>query len=259
VNNNLTPGQDLSHEVVVVIPVYKPTMTADERIAFERCHTVLGRYPITLAAPEGLDLSAYYAAGERHIARFAPAFFASIAGYNRLMLSSGFYEHFSDYRYLLIYQLDAFVFADRLAEWCASGYDYIGAPWIGRSLWRVMLHISRVWPPTRPRLKGLRNRVGNGGLSLRRVESHLACLRRYRAKAAHWDINEDYFWSLYVPWSNPAFRIPSYREALSFAFETQPEACLVLNQGQLPFGCHGWDKYDRAFWRPVFGYFGYAI
>jgi hypothetical protein len=242
--------------ITIAIPAYKPTMTADEAIAYERCRSVLGRYDITLLAPEGLDTTAY---GAVQVARFAPQYFASIAGYNRLMLSTELYERFSHYEYMLIYQLDAFVFADRLAQWCATGYDYVGAPWLGRSLWRVMLHICRGWPPMRPRWRGLRNAVGNGGLSLRRIASHLDCLSRHRRKAEQWDINEDYFWSLYVPWREAGFRIPPYREAVQFAFETNPAACLALNNGQLPFGCHGWDKYDRAFWGPVFRYFGYAI
>lgn len=44
------------------------------------------------------------------------------------MLSAEFYDRFAAYEYVLIYQLDAFVFADRLAEFCQMGYDYIGAP-----------------------------------------------------------------------------------------------------------------------------------
>ncbi|GAB4425876.1 MAG: hypothetical protein OHK0015_06280 [Chloroflexi bacterium OHK40] len=245
--------------VVVVIPVYRPAPTPDEAVAFARCLEILGRHPIVLVAPEGLALGAYTTGRIVGVERFAPGYFAGIAGYNRLLLDPRFYERFLAYRHLLIYQLDAFVFADRLAEWCAAGYDYVGAPWVGRSLLRVMLHICRTWPLARPRLRGLRNVVGNGGLSLRDVSAHLESLALLGAKARRWDINEDYFWSLYVRWRRPAFRIPDYRRALAFAFETEPAACLALNRGALPFGCHGWDRHGRGFWRPIFRHFGYRI
>ena len=38
------------------------------------------------------------------------------------------YSRFEKYEYMLIYQLDAFVFSDRLMEFVEAGYDYIGAP-----------------------------------------------------------------------------------------------------------------------------------
>ena len=36
--------------------------------------------------------------------------------------------HFLEYQYMLIYQLDAFVFEDKLDYFCELGYDYIGIP-----------------------------------------------------------------------------------------------------------------------------------
>lgn len=248
-----------SAQAVVLLPVYRPQPTPDELVALRRCVELLSRHPLVLVAPQGLDLEPYRRFGALGAERFAPSYFADLAGYNRLLLSAQFYARFLAYDYMLIHQLDAFVFADRLEAWCAAGYDYLGAPWMDRSLWRVMLHISRSWPPSRPRLGGLRNAVGNGGFSLRRVRSHLDCLERFAAKARHWRINEDYFWSLFVPGRAAGFRVPPLDEALAFAFETAPAACLARSRGALPFGCHGWDRYERAFWRPIFRQLGYSI
>jgi hypothetical protein len=244
---------------IVLLPVYRPQPTPDELVALRRCVAVLGRHPLVLVAPAGLDLAPYTRHGAFGEERFDPAFFAGIASYNRLLLSAEFYARFQAHDYILVHQLDAFVFADRLDAWCAAGYDYVGAPWVGRSLWRVALHVSRSWPPSRPRLRGLRDAVGNGGFSLRRVSSHLACLERFAAKARSWRINEDYFWSLYAPGRGLPFRIPPTQAALGFAFETRPAACLARTRGALPFGCHGWDRHDRAFWRPIFRRLGHAI
>lgn len=46
------------------------------------------------------------------------------------MLTKEFYLRFRQWEYLLIYQLDAYVFQDELMDWCNKGYDYIGAPFL---------------------------------------------------------------------------------------------------------------------------------
>ncbi len=95
---------------------------------------------------------------------FDDHFFDSIHSYSKLLLSPKFYEAFRDYKYILIYQLDCLVFSDELIKWCEAGFDYIGAPWFK----------SRIDPS-----KGF-SRVGNGGLSLRKVEPFLKVLNSKR-------------------------------------------------------------------------------
>ena len=81
------------------------------------------------------------------------------------MLSSEFYRRFSKFEYILIYQLDAFVFKDQLNYWCKKGYDYIGAPWFeGFHLTKTGVNIIG---------------VGNGGFSLRRVKTHIDLTGRF--------------------------------------------------------------------------------
>jgi hypothetical protein len=60
----------------------------------------------------------------------------------------------------------------------------------------------------------------------------------------------DIFWARRAKEYVPDFRIPDWKTALRFAFETPPRQCLELNNGRLPFGCHAWAKYDREFWTP---------
>lgn len=117
--------------IVIVIPVYKPILSADEEHSLRQCISVLGNYQVTLVCPDGLNVSEYskVAGRELRCETFQPSFFENIDGYNRLMMSRMFYERFSGYDYMLIYQLDAWVFSDELTEWCLKGYDYVGAPW----------------------------------------------------------------------------------------------------------------------------------
>jgi len=48
------------------------------------------------------------------------------------------------------------------------------------------------------------------------------------------------------------FTIPLASEAVAFAFEAHPEYLFELNQQQLPFGCHAWQRYNPEFWERMF-------
>ena len=60
--------------------------------------------------------------------------------------------------------------------------------------------------------------------------------------------NADHFWSDAAINYLPEFKIASVETGLRFAFEVAPRLCFRLNNNQLPFGCHAWARYDRAFW-----------
>lgn len=121
----------------------------------------LAAFPISLLAPDGLDLAAYRDWLPRAtVERASPTHFASVHAYNALMLGTDVYERYEGFDYLLCHQLDAAVFSDALLSWCERGYDYVGAPWM--------------------RVEGNRlicAGVGNGGLSLRCVAAALRVLR----------------------------------------------------------------------------------
>ena len=118
-------------DIVVVIPVYKATLSAAEQATVAQGRDVLAAYTRILVCPKSLDTSAYLAIdADLQMEYFDDTFFANIKGYNQLMMSPSFYARFRKYQYLLIYQTDAWVFRDELLDWCQKGYDYIGAPWV---------------------------------------------------------------------------------------------------------------------------------
>ncbi len=267
--------------VGVVIPVYKSQLTNYEQIALTQCLRVLGHYPIWIVAPHSLDVSVYQDFSPiLRFKTFDDVFFKNIQAYNRLMLSDEFYRAFADVEYILIHQLDAFVFRDELADWCRRGYDYVGAPWLRdrdfssrrEKLWfrvkqRVATYLDLKKPDgITPREIIALNGVGNGGLSLRRVPAMLRCLRLFRRRIQTYErteqyhYNEDVFWGIEVNRYWPFLRIPPYRTALHFAIEFYPEwAVAHYNEGQLPFGCHAWDIHGTDYWRPIFAQYGYQI
>ncbi|WP_134089473.1 DUF5672 family protein [Olivibacter sp. XZL3] len=228
-------------KIAVVIPLYKELAEPDEKYAFWQCAEVLAAYPIILAAPQSLNTTYYEHLTDKKlvIQRFDDSFFKSVTGYSRLLTGKHFYEAFSTYDYILIYQLDAWVFRDDLLTWAQKGYDYIGAPWLEAP------PISAGKKPIINLSKRLVNRVGNGGLSLRKIKSHIKWSPWASVVFKLLPKNEDMIWTLFVP-----FKKPRAAEALLFAFERNPRQSYAITNGRLPFGCHAWQKYQPDFWRP---------
>lgn len=156
-----------SVKVAIGIPIYKNDISADEFFAIRHLTAHLENYDKYLVAPEGLPIPD--ALSHFLVIRFPKLYFENIRGYNQLMLSLAFYQAFESYDYLLIYQLDALVFSDQLQAFCDMGFDYIGAPWFNNE--------------ENPK-QGL-SRVGNGGLSLRKVDAFMRVLssKRYQKQS----------------------------------------------------------------------------
>lgn len=222
----------------VLIPVYKNELSRSEQISLQQCKRILGRYPVILIAPQTMKIENRELSG-LHVERFPQSFFDGISGYNRLMLSREFYQRFERYEYILIYQLDAFVFSDRLQHFCELGYDYIGAPWLQG--YRYITGLERRYL-----------HVGNGGFSLRKVNAFLEILNDETVKVI--DEPEDIFWS-----SCKRLNIAPVETAISFSFEAQVRKSFELNQESLPFGCHAWLNYDFGFLRPYIQQYGYEL
>lgn len=244
-------------KVAVVIPVYKNKLSEIEELSLNQCIKILGDHDIIFAGPTGL--SPQYQRSEIKIEEFHTNYFIDIQGYNKLMLESHFYERFLEYDYILLHQLDAFVFRDELISWCHKGHDYIGAPWIATNSL-----ISKILQPfnskSLKRRKPIFFKVGNGGLSLRKTKTFFEISEKLKndikiqltEKKHEIYAIEDVFWSLKVPSIFKDFSIPNYKEAVKFAIDRKPDLALKMNNNELPFGCHGFDKPKvSGFWKPI--------
>ena len=261
----------------VVIPIYKSIPTDLELSSFRQLLKVLSKYDIYIYTYQGLDLSIYYNEASSlnkglNIEYFDKKFFSSVKGYNRFCLTVDFYKRVSKYEYMLIYQLDAWVFRDELEYWCNKGYDYVGAPFFDN--FGSHENGDKLWT------------VGNGGLCLRRnkffidflsykwpinkkIEINngftafiISCLKLigihntmywYIQHLNEW-INEDYFFTNYIPKISNNSRLipamPSPLDALNFSFERSPSYSFSLCGNKLPFGCHAFEKYEyETFWK----------
>jgi hypothetical protein len=259
-------------EAAVAIPIYKTIPNDLEVASLMQCFKVLHKHPIIFFAPQSLNTKPYQDLlkkfGEFVVERFEDKYFVNLPAYNKLLLKDTFYKRFNNFNYILIYQLDAWVFDDELSAWCQTGYDYIGAPWF-----------SSDNPPD-----GLSHfmGVGNGGFSLRKIDKHLKVLRRFsyinspsylipqffkninlksfktlilnlltNNNTHHLlgknNLNEDVFWYKMANKYN-WFNVPDMLVASRFATETNCQKLYHINNRQLPFGCHAWNLYEPQFW-----------
>jgi len=241
-------------DIAIVIPIYKESLSVFEKQSLMSCMNLLSGHDIIFAYPENLNLSKYQELTKDFNAQyffFHKDYFQDIQGYNNLLTSTIYYNTFIKYEYILIFQLDCFIFRDELSDWCKKGYDYIGAPWIDQNVYNWLYykdHPRELILVHKYLLRGkFLSKVGNGGLSLRKVESMMKNISRFSSAVSRWQANEDSFFCHYVKTFNPFFKIPSFNEALQFAFDALPEKCFNLNKKKLPFGCHAWYRNDKTY------------
>lgn len=228
------------NEVIIVIPYHHHDLSEKEIISLRQVQKTLRKYDLCLAAP--WRLLPFLKKEEYRVEYFEDIFFESTAMYNELMLTDEFYRRFMKYRYILLYQLDAFVFCDRLDYFCSLNYDYIGSPWIYPGTGIVGDVLQKVY-------------VGNGGLSLRNVSSCIKLLHDRKRDLENFSCNEDFFFSI----AGGDFKVAPLSIALAFSFETHVRKCFEMNDKRLPFGCHAWERYDYLFWKPYIEEQGYDL
>jgi hypothetical protein len=225
-------------KVCISIPIYKQIPDPVEESSLLQCLNILGNYPISFICPQHFDDSYYlpifsHRASKFFRVDFSDFNFTSVDAYSALLLTNDFYQQYRDYEYLLIYQLDSWVFRDELAYWCAQGYDYVGAPWF------------EGYSDAGPNAKFI-SPSGNGGFSLRKTAAflHVTSLKNFSDCTE----NEDVVIVEYFPKFMSNFKIAPVDVAMLFSLEAQPRRLFGLT-GKLPFGCHAFEKYDFDFFK----------
>lgn len=243
----------------VVIPFYKKELSYWEQLSYKRTVSMLNQYEIFILEPENSGFHKSQSFHSRDVKEiFLPVEdFQNISAYNRLMLSERFYGLFRQFEYILIVQLDAMILHSNLDYFLnQDSWDYIGAPWVGFDI-RLNKNLTQFLPWYRK--FNLINRVlmgldfwfvGNGGISLRRTESfRRVILQNTVYDLENFSVNEDNFWSFCASSIDGSFKVAPFSEAIKFAFETAPRDSFELNELNLPFACHAFEKHDFSFWK----------
>lgn len=250
----------MNSKFCIVVPVYKSDISITEELSFRNFVNTFKNKDIKIffICPEGLDITHYNDIVEEELSKkdkllisikeFDQKYFKNEFAYSQLCTTYDFYNSFSDYEYMLIWQFDCYIFKDNIEEWCDKGYDYIGAPIISEySGWKSNNDI--VWKP----------KVGNGGLSLRKISTFKEItdpngefLTYY--KTTYKDnlferlkFEDVYFYNVFRYYWDA--NIPSWEEAGQFAIDMNPEAYVdfIRDKDFLPMACHAWPKNIR-FW-----------
>lgn len=240
-------------KLIVAIPVYKSEMTDSELFSLQTVCRILSNRIIALVYPDGLNIDVYTTIMDENgiqyeVKPFNKSYFSSIGSYNKLMLSEQFYQTFSNHDYLLIYQLDCLIFRDDLDFWMAKNYDYMGAPWFNnKPIENVIFAIHKKETFTLNIRKTIisflgqnQQSIGNGGFSLRKIETMVKCAKKWHQTINSWGINEDCFWGIFLPLYQYPYSVPDIETALRFSVEALPENSDVLT----PTGCHAWEKFN---------------
>jgi len=234
----------------VLIPIYKSQLDEDELFSVKTSLSNLQGHDIYWVAPEGLDLS-YYNRNFGVITPyfFDPEYFNNIAGYNKLLTSTFFYETFINYEFCLICQPDAIVLKPELNEWLEKPYDYIGAPW--PSGYSLKIKTKKIPIP-----EGITctTFVGNGGLSLRRIKACIDLLDEFDDVTSIWGTQghaEDLYFS-FMGQISKSFQMPNIMTAALFSHDIDPIHLFKLTGNKIPMAVHAWSKYERSHWTSIF-------
>jgi glycosyltransferase involved in cell wall biosynthesis len=255
-------------------------MTAEEQRSFLNTLSVLKKWKVCLVLPENVSADSYCELKSRMGLDFSVVFvrcdwMGSLTNYNNMLLAPEFYKTFSNYRYLLVCHLDAWVFRDELQMWIDKGYDYIGAPWfVPRP------ESSKDWAPLE---KLMLPQGGNGGFCLRKIDKMIELLSNrkrsinvtlflkgvfFLARNKRFDflkifvracrgvlqdaesyqkkhnVYEDAFISIFYSFLDRKFSVAPAKDAKYFCVETNAAELLMTKmKWRLPFAVHGYDKY----------------
>ena len=261
----------IDKRLVVITPVYKKELSENEYLSIKSSLYHLKNYNKVIVAPKKFSedqkfINMWNDYGYR-VVFFEDKYFINVDSYNKLMLNKMFYSHFTDYKYMLIIQLDVLIFSNSLDYWMNKNLDYVGAPWIKNDLNGIRFNFS-----------------GNGGLSLRKIKTFISVLESNQLikKEDYYDVlpisgnlkiilllsllfklnfkynatvfrffykkQEDFFWVFYAHFFVKEFKVANIEDSLAFAFERYPEYCFEQNNHCLPFGVHAWERYNPSFW-----------
>lgn len=239
----------LQEDAIIVIPYYKASINELEKVSIMQALKTLKHYRKAFLVPNSFSVKIIPFDSTCEIKKYPDKCFSSTVQYSRLMLSPDFYKEFRVYKYMLIYQLDAFVFSDNLKYFCQLGYDYIGAPWFRSS----------------GAFGFVKGHVGNGGLSLRHIVNTIRVLETNMDLLSNerlfnlTNIGEDMVLSYLGNNPNYDYKIAPLGVAKDFSLECDFQKAYSQLDTTLPFGCHHWWNGDFEIWRQYVLAQGYDI
>ena len=166
--------------------------------------------------------------------------FSSLNAYNNmLMLSENFYGDYStSYDYMLVYQLDGYIFDNQLDYFLDKNYDFIGG-------YYLPLYVNDLKYNNFNNLDVERQLIMNGGVALKKISFCLNALRMHYSEFIEGCvfnnifayINEDTYFSMFYETKVDAI------ESMKFSLNwSGAENYWAIINFEYPFCCHGINK-----------------
>lgn len=239
----------MNKDCVIVIPIYKYDLYDYELLSINRILDLyINRYNIIYLIPNDFDivfflnknkLDKYYTNSVMwYVISYDPYFFTSSLTYNKICMSSEFYSHFFNYKYMFLYQLDAYVFNDELEYWLSKDYDFIGSyeRFMNNYILQVIKSVLDNPDDYNYDKKGI---MMNGGVSLRKIQSCYKFLNQNKllCDRVFYDdshvLEEDGFLSFVEETSVSAL------DAIKFGYSHMCfDTSYAVNDYKYPFVCH---------------------
>lgn len=239
----------------IVIPIYKEQLDPIEELSLKRLWDVIKykHYNCYFVCPTDFDTSEYYnilsdtVAASKYFKEvyFDKSYFESTSTYSQLCISYDFYNKFSEYEYMYIFQLDVYLVNDNFSKFCDLGIDYIGSPVFSTDCGWTTIKNGKYTPV-----------VGNGGFSLRKIETFKDITNpngEYRTyyeltdKELKQIIYEDLYFCEYV---KPKYKFTTANIQTAITFAWDMSADVIYNTWDiktLPMALHAWDKNIRLY------------
>lgn len=217
---------------IIVVPTHTFELNDDQVMSLKQLlsfyHNKYIDIDIAIVYPNNLDISELkkYNISLDNIIKLKKDsyWFSSGLKYCELCLDNEFYSPWvNKYEYMLIYQLDCFIFKDELHYWCDKGYDYIGG---FDCLW---LHKYNL----------------NGGFSLRKLSVFNELIKQ---NINIYDYNKEMqfedqiFTSLIYPENKSNIQIDDFVKFSINIYNYAHIAFFTLLKDELPFGCHSFQN-----------------
>ena len=223
-------------DIIIITPIWKNEFSSAELENIQKSLSFNSNYDHVFIHDNLISLEFYKKEFKTsNFIELKQGVFNSVKTYNTLMLSSYFYKLFIDYKYILILQSDA-VLVKPVNELFDLNYDFIGPNWkngfkIGPlSRFRIISTVLKFF--------GVHNTyfIGNGGLSLRKVDVFIKLTQKDRLVNFSW-LNEDMVFSKVLVDNN--CYLPLYEDNFYFV-----EEIILNNKTTTSFGYHAHHKFQ---------------
>lgn len=248
INRNLHKKIYPTQKVGVVIISHRESLSENEILSLRQCMNIFRSRPIYICCSTHFDTRVYTDVAAEfdtdcRIIRMDPVFFHVDQTRQLLMRTPQFYNYFTDFEYVLTYQLDCWVFRDDLDNFCESGYDYLCAPLVEEC--KDISTQNFILPE-----------IIISGLMMTKVSAMIKCIYMQLRD----DLMHNYKSILSKPYISDKKSMGSYLTSINSEFKTAPEdICMEFAFGakprqfyekikKLPCCCKGYVYHDKEFW-----------